>query len=147
MFLAKMLLIAGAITASQLASAPAAGVERTPEPPRPATSPTLQHVVRQLVRDGAPGALAVVRSPSEIQRAEAGLGRQRPRIAMGATNRFRVASITKTFVATVVLQLVAERRLRLDDPVERWLPGLVRDGGAITIRQLLGHTSGLFDYL
>ena len=65
---------------------------------------------------------------------------------MAARDRFRAASITKTFVATVVLQLVAEGRLGLDDPVERWLPGAVRDGGAITIRQLLDHTSGLFDY-
>jgi D-alanyl-D-alanine carboxypeptidase len=66
---------------------------------------------------------------------------------MAATDRFRVASITKTFVATVVLQLVAEGKLGLDDPVERWLPGLVPNGSAITIRQLLGHRSGLFDYL
>jgi D-alanyl-D-alanine carboxypeptidase len=47
----------------------------------------------------------------------------------------------------VVLQLVAERRLRLGDTVERWLPGLVPDGGRITVRQLLGHTSGLADYV
>jgi D-alanyl-D-alanine carboxypeptidase len=65
---------------------------------------------------------------------------------MKATDRFRIASITKTFVAAVVLQLAAERRLRLDDPVERWLPGLLPNGGTTTLRQLLGHTSGLFDY-
>jgi D-alanyl-D-alanine carboxypeptidase len=65
---------------------------------------------------------------------------------MKATDRFRIASITKTFVATVVLQLAAERRLRLADPVERWLPGLLPNGGTTTLRQLLGHTSGLFDY-
>jgi D-alanyl-D-alanine carboxypeptidase len=147
MFFAKTILLAAAVATSQLASAPAAGVERIPEPPRPATSPTLQRVVRQLVRDGAPGALAVARSPSGIQRAQAGLARRRPRIAMAATDRFRVASITKTFVATVVLQLVADGKLGLDDPLERWLPGLVQNGGAITIRELLDHTSGLFDYL
>ena len=61
--------------------------------------------------------------------------------------RFRVGSITKTFVATVVLQLVGEGRLRLDDPVERWLPGVVPDGHRITVRQLLNHTSGFYDYL
>jgi D-alanyl-D-alanine carboxypeptidase len=65
---------------------------------------------------------------------------------MQATDRFRIASITKPFVATVALQLAAERRLRLDDSVERWLPGLIPNGQAITLRQLLGHTSGLFDY-
>ena len=65
----------------------------------------------------------------------------------GRTARFRAGSITKTFVATVVLQLVDEGRLRLDDTVERWLPGVVPDGDRITVRQLLNHTSGLYDYL
>ncbi|MFJ4792480.1 serine hydrolase domain-containing protein [Kitasatospora purpeofusca] len=64
--------------------------------------------------------------------------------------RFRAGSLTKTFTATVVLQLRSEGRLGLDDPVEKWLPGVVRgngnDGSAITIRQLLGHTSGLFSF-
>ena len=49
-------------------------------------------------------------------------------------------------MATVVLQLVQEGRLALDQPVARWLPGLLADGGTITVRELLNHTSGLFDY-
>ncbi|MFR9674809.1 serine hydrolase domain-containing protein [Streptomyces sp. TR06-5] len=65
-------------------------------------------------------------------------------------DRFRAGSITKTFVATVVLQLDAERRLDLDDTVADHLPGLVRghghDGRRITLRQLLGHTSGIHDF-
>jgi D-alanyl-D-alanine carboxypeptidase len=60
---------------------------------------------------------------------------------------FRIGSLTKTFVATVALQLVAERKLRLGDSVERWVPGLVPNGRAITIRHLLSHTSGLYDYV
>jgi D-alanyl-D-alanine carboxypeptidase len=64
---------------------------------------------------------------------------------------FRVASTTKTFVATVVLQLVAEKRLSLDDTVEHWLPGFVtgngNDGRRITVRDLLRQTSGLYDYI
>jgi D-alanyl-D-alanine carboxypeptidase len=67
-------------------------------------------------------------------------------VASGATPdaRFRIASITKTFVATVVLQLVEEGRLELDDPLSAFadLPGTE----GITIRHLLGHTSGLPDY-
>ena len=62
---------------------------------------------------------------------------------------FRIASVTKTFVATVILQLAGEGRLSLDDTVERWLPGVVsgngNDGHAITLRQLLQHTSGIHD--
>ena len=68
------------------------------------------------------------------------------RIPLDAHDRFRVGSITKTFVAVVVLQLVGERRLALGDTVERWVPGLVPDGGRISVRQLLAHTSGLADY-
>ncbi|MFE7167904.1 serine hydrolase domain-containing protein [Streptomyces sp. NPDC057616] len=64
---------------------------------------------------------------------------------------FRVASTTKTFTATVVLQLAAEKRLSLDDTVEHWLPGVVagngNDGGRITVRDLLRQTSGLYDYI
>ena len=64
-------------------------------------------------------------------------------------DRFRIASNTKAFVATVVLQLVGEGRLSLDDPVSRWLPGLVQgngfDGDRITVRELLDHTSGIPD--
>lgn len=58
----------------------------------------------------------------------------------------RMGSNTKTMVATVVLQLVAEHRLKLTDPVSKWLPGLIPNGSAITLRMLLNHTSGLFNY-
>ena len=62
----------------------------------------------------------------------------------------RIASNTKTFTATVVLQLVGEGLVELDEPIETYLPGLVRgegnDGAAITVRHLLQHTSGLFNY-
>jgi D-alanyl-D-alanine carboxypeptidase len=62
----------------------------------------------------------------------------------------RIGSVAKTFVATVVLQLHGEGVLSLEDTAEDWLPGVVQgagiDGGEITIRQLLQHTSGLPDY-
>ncbi|MFE5585903.1 serine hydrolase domain-containing protein [Kitasatospora sp. NPDC056531] len=65
-------------------------------------------------------------------------------------DRFRIGSTTKTFVATVLLQLEVEHRLSLDDSVEQWLPGLVDgngyDGSKITIRQLLNHTSGIANF-
>lgn len=62
---------------------------------------------------------------------------------------FRIGSLTKTMVATVVLMQVGEGRLSLDDTVERWLPDMVRGNGnygaAITVRQLLQHTSGIHE--
>ena len=66
---------------------------------------------------------------------------------MSVADRFRIGSVTKSFVATIVLQLVNEGKLSLDDSVEQWLPGVVPNGSAITIRHLLSHRSGLFDYV
>jgi D-alanyl-D-alanine carboxypeptidase len=108
--------------------------------------PKLQRIVRGLVAAGAPGALAVVRTPTRVRGAAAGLAAIEPRLRLSPGDRYRIASVTKTFVATRVLQLVAQRRLKLTDSIERWLPGLVPNGAAITIRRLLNHTSGLYDY-
>jgi D-alanyl-D-alanine carboxypeptidase len=108
--------------------------------------PTLARLAKSLVRDGAPGALVVLRTPTRVRRAAAGLSSRDPKVALRATSRFRIASVTKPFVATAVLELVGEGRLGLDDSVERWLPGLVPNGGNITIRELLSHTSGIYNY-
>ncbi|MEU6989574.1 serine hydrolase domain-containing protein [Streptomyces sp. NPDC046465] len=78
-----------------------------------------------------------------------GLGDLERGTPRGDNDRFRVASITKTFVATVLLQLEAEGRIDLDDTVGTWLPGVVEgnghDGDRITVRQILNHSSGIFD--
>ncbi|MFC3452485.1 serine hydrolase domain-containing protein [Amycolatopsis speibonae] len=58
--------------------------------------------------------------------------------------RFRIGSITKTFVSTVLLQLSGEGKLDLDAPVVRYLPGLI--DGRVTVRQVMQHTSGLYNY-
>jgi D-alanyl-D-alanine carboxypeptidase len=99
-----------------------------------------------VVAAGSPGALVLVDDGSSRREAASGVAVLQGRLPLGARDRFRVGSITKMFVAVVVLQLVDEHRLRLGDTVERWLPGLVPDGGRITVRELLGHTSGLADY-
>jgi D-alanyl-D-alanine carboxypeptidase len=74
------------------------------------------------------------------------------RSEIGATARattsetsFVVGSITKTFMATLVVQLASEGRLSLDDPLSRWLPRYP-NAAAITIRELLNHTSGIYNY-
>jgi D-alanyl-D-alanine carboxypeptidase len=59
---------------------------------------------------------------------------------------FGIASITKVFVAAVVLQLAEEGVVGLDDPVEAWLAPLPNVDGSATVRQLLNHTSGVFDF-
>ncbi|MEW9534371.1 serine hydrolase domain-containing protein [Microbispora sp. NPDC049125] len=66
---------------------------------------------------------------------------------------FRIGSLTKAFVGTVILQLAAEGTLTPDDTVATWLPGVVEehipgaDATTITVRRLLNHTSGLPDAL
>ncbi|MEV6908424.1 serine hydrolase domain-containing protein [Amycolatopsis sp. NPDC051071] len=72
---------------------------------------------------------------------KAELGSNRP---VPANGRFRIGSITKTFVSTVLLQLAGEGKVELDKPVVGYLPGLI--DGRITIRQVLQHTSGLYNY-
>lgn len=112
-----------------------------------AAPPALEQALDKLVSDGVPGAIALERDAGREWHAAAGVADLRTKKAIGADDRFRIGSMTKAFVSTVVLQLVAERRLSLEDSVEHWLPGVVPDGAAITVRELMNHTSGLYDYI
>ena len=106
---------------------------------QPNVKPTLEQVRSQ----GAPGVVALVRNRSGTWRFATGAATLEPRRAMRIGDRLRVASVTKTFVATVVLQLVREGRLALDDSVEQRLPGVLQAARRATVRQFLNHTSGL----
>ncbi|MFE6283444.1 serine hydrolase domain-containing protein [Streptomyces sp. NPDC057877] len=116
----------------------------------PADHHATREAVRAAVKDGVPGVTLTARDTHGRWSTTAGVADLRTGQPRTPADRYRVGSVTKTFVATVVLQLEAEGRLSLDDPVDRWLPGVVHgngnDGRAITLRQLLNHTSGLFDY-
>ena len=59
---------------------------------------------------------------------------------------FHIASVTKTFVSACILQLAEEGELTLEDSLYHWLPAIPNVDSTITIRQLLNHTSGVFDY-
>ncbi|MCX4456196.1 beta-lactamase family protein [Streptomyces sp. NBC_01340] len=115
-------------------------------PIAPATDATraFRRLLPLLVTRGKVPAAALLASDASGSRfARAGDG-----IARG--DHFRAGSITKTFIATVVLQLSAEHRLSLSDSLDAHLPGLVRgagnDGRRLTLRSLLTHTSGLYDF-
>jgi D-alanyl-D-alanine carboxypeptidase len=117
--------------------------------PRTATSTKaggLQKDVQALVAAGAPGVILLVRKGNRTIRLTAGLGNVARKTPMRSGDHFKIASLTKSYTATVVLQLVGEGRLSLGDSVEQRLPGLVPNGDKITIRQLLNHTSGLADF-
>jgi D-alanyl-D-alanine carboxypeptidase len=107
--------------------------------------PSLSSRLDDIVAAGVPGTLAYVVDGSRTVRLARGVANRKTGTELRATDRFRAGSITKIFVAAIVLQLAAERRLELDSPVGSWLPGLV--DRRITVRQLLSHRSGLADYV
>ncbi|MFG2735786.1 serine hydrolase domain-containing protein [Streptomyces harbinensis] len=124
--------------------------ETVPDAP-PAGEAALQREADALLDLGAPGVLATVVTPDEESTVRSGYGDVAEETPMPWDAAFRAGSFTKPFVATVLLQLAGEGALDLEDSVADWLPGLVEgegiDGSAITVRQLLQHTSGLPEYL
>ncbi|AJI08973.1 MULTISPECIES: serine hydrolase domain-containing protein [Bacillus] len=110
--------------------------------------------VKQAMQDtlqlGYPGILAKTSEGGKTWGYAAGRADLSAKKPMKTDFRFRIASVTKTFIATVVLQLAGENRLNLDDSIEKWLPGVIQgngyDGNQITIRQILNHTSGIVEY-
>jgi D-alanyl-D-alanine carboxypeptidase len=108
-------------------------------------SPKLAVDLRPVLAGGAPGALVLVRDGDRTETTVLGVANVGAKETLGPGDRFRIGSVSKTFVATIVLQLAADRRLRLDETVSDVLPGVLPDGDRITIRDLLAHRSGLAD--
>jgi D-alanyl-D-alanine carboxypeptidase len=104
------------------------------------SSASVQRFAQRLAAGGAESVIVLVSADGHEYPAVA--GRSRP----DARQRFRIGSVTKTFTAAIVLQLVAEGRLRLSDTVDRYLTDMPPHLRRITIRQLLNHRSGLADY-
>ncbi|MDN3024570.1 serine hydrolase domain-containing protein [Streptomyces sp. S.PB5] len=129
-------LLAAPLSLALLVVAPAASSA-------PAAPPADTALLLLVAEGRAPAAALLAREQSGIRYTDTGSG-------IARADHFRAGSITKTFIATVVLQLAEEHRLSLSDTVEQHLPGLVRgagnDGRAITLRALLTHTSGLHDF-
>ncbi|MFT3769049.1 MAG: serine hydrolase domain-containing protein [Minicystis sp.] len=98
-----------------------------------------------VIARGIPGAAAAVDVGGCSFRGASGHASPASGEPLGAGGLFRIGSITKTFVATLVLMLRAEGRVSLDDRVSDHVAG-VPGGEAMTVRQLLNHTSGLFNY-
>ncbi|MEU5193041.1 serine hydrolase domain-containing protein [Streptomyces scabiei] len=141
-----VLVAATAVAAAVALAAPAVAAPAPAGTDRTATRKAMDAAVK----DGVPGVALQAKDKRGVWKATSGVGDIRTDKPRSAHDRYRVGSITKTFVSTVLLQLEAEGRLSLDDKVDKWLPGLVRgnghDGRAVTLRQLLNHTSGISDY-
>jgi len=113
-----------------------------------ASRPELQQILDGLVSGPgkiAPGVTAYVSAPNGSWMGSAGIANVKTHEKMRPNARMRLDSISKWWLATVILQLDQEHKLTLDDTVARWLPGLLPYGNRITIRHLMTDTSGMID--
>ncbi|GAB3880946.1 serine hydrolase domain-containing protein [Microbispora bryophytorum] len=109
------------------------------------TCPELQKIIEEMVDSGFVGVTLRVHNEHGEWTGSAGL-RELGRIEKPPIDgHVRIGSNTKTFTATVVLQLVAEGRIGLDTAVDDYLPEFGLDR-RITVRMLLQHTSGVFNF-
>lgn len=98
----------------------------------------------------SPGATAgIVTADGRYWLGASGVSNLELGLAANASDRFNIASVTKTFTGTVIMQLVQERKLTLEDSISKWLPfsiaASIPNSKEITIRQLLSMTSGIYN--
>jgi len=105
-----------------------------------AAPPPVQQAAHQAIAHGAKQAVVVLFDHGRVYRGS------QPHLAAPERVRFRIGSITKTFTATIVLQLVQEKKVSLDAPLTRYLPWAGKKAKRIRIRDLLDHRSGLANY-
>lgn len=129
-----------------------AGCAKEPAAPAAVSADRIRVVrgdIDRAVQDGATGMIATLTENGQTVTLTSGVADIETRAPIPAEppQQVRVGSISKTFVSAVVLQLVAEGKIRLDEPVDTYLPGVLRgegiDGRVITVRQILRHQSGL----
>jgi len=113
---------------------------------------SIEEIAQQAVEEfEIPGIVAYIKEDGQDPLiAAAGVSDLESGQALKDTDQFRIYSITKTFTALVALQLIEEGVLSFDDPVDKWLPesvvGEVPNHEQMSIRQLLNHSSGTYDY-
>ena len=147
LFVVSSLLVPGTAAAATPSPASTATTTGSSADHRPGDqNAELRAALQAVVDAGATGVIALVDDGEDRSQLAVGAARLEPRQRLRVRDQVRVGSITKTFIATITLQLVGEGRLSLDDTVEQWLPGVVPNGSAITLQMLLNHTSGIFDY-
>ena len=128
-------------------SATAATADRAATPaPATAGIAQMQRALDQIVEAGVPGALLYTYDKGTVTELQSGLADLSAGTPMGPSTSYRIGSQTKTYVSTAVLQLVAQHRIGLDAPARRYLPGLLARVPHVTVRELLNHTSGLFEF-
>ncbi len=139
---------AGSAATSVSTPSPTPTPER-PQPLDPALIAQLQAVLDNTLADGTiPGGVLSVSIPGyEPWSGASGLANSEQGRSMEPATLIHLSSITKMYTAVVVLQLVEEGQIDLDAPIGTYLPEIVPLANRTTVRQLLSHTSGIFDYL
>ncbi|MFG2810262.1 serine hydrolase domain-containing protein [Streptomyces sp. DT199] len=139
---------AAALTVATALPARAGASPASPTPLPPLDGTALRAAIDDLEHPPSTAAQLRVDGAAGHWRGTSGVADIRTRRPVTAHDKVRIGSITKVFVATVVLQLVAEGRVALDAPVRRVLPGLLPARFApVTVAHLLNHTSGLPDHV
>ena len=120
---------------------------QTPAPADTALARKVDSIANQVLQaTGVPSATVAVVKNGRVAYANAyGAAKLDPRVAATPDMRYAIGSISKQFTAVAVLLLQQDGKLKLDDPVSRFIPGLTR-GNEVTVRQLLSHTSGYQDF-
>ncbi|MFI6505471.1 serine hydrolase domain-containing protein [Nonomuraea typhae] len=137
---------AAALAAALLAGAPApASATADGKDAAGQDRPELQKAVQAIVDAGFLGVQVRVNDERGEWVGSAGRRKLGANAKPPANGHFRIGSSTKPFVATLVLQLVAAGKIKLDGSVADYLPAFKLDPD-ITVRMLLQHTSGLFNY-
>lgn len=120
------------------------------EPYSPETVQDLQTMMDGYTQRGTPPGLVVwVDGPGQQFAGASGYSNLSAQTPMPPNALFRIASVSKVFTATLILQLAEDKALSLDDTLADWLPDLaagIANGEMITIRQMLSHTSGIYDF-
>lgn len=106
----------------------------------------LQEALDKVVAAGAAGVQFLVAIDDAVFDVRSGVAEFGKNDPVPVNGRFRIACITKMFVSTVIVQLMSEGRIEFDRPIEDYLPGLLPEGRRITVRNLLQHTSGLYNH-
>jgi D-alanyl-D-alanine carboxypeptidase len=131
----RSLLMVGAVAFATVASCAWSG--------RPLNEKLQTALEKRLRYSNVNGASAAVILPDgTLWRGTGGISH--PGVKMSPEMAFAIGSITKNMVAALMLQLAEEGKLSLEDPIGEWLPSYPQVNPAITIRQMLNHTSGLF---
>jgi CubicO group peptidase (beta-lactamase class C family) len=104
-----------------------------------------QKVLDRLIRPDGPGAAVLIaRGEEVIVRSARGRAEIELDVPLSLDHTFRIASVTKVFIAASILKLAEAGQLSLDDALARYFPDMP-DAGRITLRQLLNHTAGISD--